>query len=102
MTDPLLPADESPEAPQADRRRLLGLLATAAGLVSTAACAQSSTVPAAAPVPKPVQPPALCPEILGKTVRLIRPGQPMTRDYRQDRLTIMLDADDRITSIQVG
>jgi hypothetical protein len=87
------------EAP--DRRRLLGLLATGVGL--TAAGGAVAATPEPAPVPAPDRPSLrLCPEILGKNLRVVRPGQAMTHDYRQDRLTIGLDESDRIRSIQVG
>lgn len=35
-------------------------------------------------------------------VRVIRPGQAVTMDYRIDRLNIELDADDKVAAIRCG
>lgn len=32
----------------------------------------------------------------GRTVRIIRPGTPVTKDFRPDRLNVHLDADDQL------
>lgn len=37
-----------------------------------------------------------------RTVRVIRPGQAVTMDYRTDRLNIELDSTDRITALRCG
>ncbi len=36
------------------------------------------------------------------TVRIIRPGQPVTKDYNPARLNVMLDAQDRIIRMRCG
>jgi len=38
----------------------------------------------------------------GKTLRVVPKGGMMTMDYRQDRLTILLDEDERIERAYVG
>lgn len=37
-----------------------------------------------------------------RPVRVIRPGQPVTMDYRFDRLNIELDAEDRVVRVTCG
>ena len=37
-----------------------------------------------------------------RTLRVIRPGQAVTMDYREDRLNVELDAGNRITAIRCG
>ena len=37
-----------------------------------------------------------------RTVRVIRPGDAVTMDYRQDRLNIELDADGKIVRFNCG
>lgn len=37
-----------------------------------------------------------------ETVRVIGPGQPVTQDYRQDRLNIETDAQNRIVNLRCG
>ena len=37
-----------------------------------------------------------------QNIRVIRPGQPVTKDYRPDRMNIGLDEHDRITAIACG
>lgn len=36
----------------------------------------------------------------GKAVRIIRPGDPVTMDFRPDRLNISLDETDRIVAVE--
>src|SRR6266852_600835 len=78
------------------RRTALALLASsAAGLAagSTDAKADTQQTPRDA---------ALCPEVLGKFLRVQRPGEAITMDFRADRLTIEVDEKSRIKSIRVG
>ena len=37
-----------------------------------------------------------------RTTRVIRPGQAVTMDYREDRLNIALDAGDKVESLRCG
>lgn len=77
-----------------ERRTALALLAGGAVGIAGAADAQADT-----PAPRDA---ALCPEILGKFLRVAKPGEAMTMDYRADRLTIEVDEKNRIKSIRVG
>ena len=36
------------------------------------------------------------------TLRVVRPGEAMTMDFRPERLTLMLDDDDRVEDIRCG
>lgn len=38
----------------------------------------------------------------GQQVRILRPGDPATKDYRPDRLNILIDAQERISRIDCG
>lgn len=77
-----------------ERRTALALLAGGAVGLATTVEAQADT-----PAPRDA---ALCPEVLGKVLRVAKPGQPMTMDYRADRLTIEVDDKNRIQSIRIG
>ena len=37
-----------------------------------------------------------------RTVRVLRPGQPATMDYRNDRVNVMLDDHDRVERVTCG
>ena len=37
-----------------------------------------------------------------KTMRVVQPGMMVTMDYREDRLTVRLSADNRIMSVKCG
>ncbi|MCW4456164.1 I78 family peptidase inhibitor [Flavobacterium sp. MXW15] len=105
----------------------VSLLLPAACLFSLSACASQSTPVASsepAPVAAPIDGGAVCrPETLtgfvGQTAteevvkkavsesgarhaRVAKPGMAMTMDFRQDRLTIMVDAQNRIEQISCG
>jgi hypothetical protein len=74
-----------------ERRAALGLLAgSAVGIASGEAKADA---------PREA---ALCPEVLGKFLRVAKPGEVMTMEYRADRLTIEIDEKNRIKAIRVG
>jgi hypothetical protein len=76
-----------------ERRAALALLAGGALGVATAADAKDEP---------PSRDAMLCPEVLGKFLRVARPGQAMTMDYRADRLTVEVDDKDRIVAIRAG
>jgi hypothetical protein len=76
-----------------ERRAALALLA--GGAVAAATAAEAKEEPAARDA-------TLCPEVLGKFLRVARPGQAMTMEYRADRLTIEVDDKDRIVKIRAG
>jgi len=37
-----------------------------------------------------------------RTVRVLRPGQPATMDFRGDRVNVMLDANDKVERVTCG
>lgn len=41
-------------------------------------------------------------DMIGKRLRVVRPGQVVTMDYSEERLNIEVDAQNRITRIHVG
>jgi hypothetical protein len=76
-----------------ERRTALALLAGSALAAGNAQAADTPQTPRDA---------ALCPEVLGKFLRVARPGEAITMDYRADRLTIEVDEKSRIKTIRVG
>jgi hypothetical protein len=38
----------------------------------------------------------------GKTLRVVKPGDMVTMDYREDRLTIRIDGNGKIESVSIG
>ncbi len=103
----------------------VSLFLPVACLLSLAACASPSTpAPSEPPPVAPVDGGAACrpealegfvgqiatEEVVKKAVsdsgarhaRVAKPGMAMTMDFRQDRLTIMVDAQNRIESISCG
>lgn len=79
-----------------------------------AACASQPSVPAAGAcnadaAPRHVGQPATDANVEAarsatgaKTVRVLKPGQPATMDYRQDRVNVLLDAAGNIERITCG
>jgi len=46
---------------------------------------------------------ALCTaNMIGLALRVVKPGQAVTQDYNDGRLTITVDKDNRITDIRIG
>lgn len=82
------------------RQTLLGL----AGLTLVAGCSAHSATgnsDAEESATTPQAEPDLS-ALVGKTVRVVPKGGMMTMDYREDRLTILLDENDRIERAYVG
>ncbi len=44
----------------------------------------------------------LCPEVVGLTLRVVRPGDMVTMDYREDRVTVHVDDDGVIERLEIG
>lgn len=44
----------------------------------------------------------LCPELIGLTLRVVRPGDMVTMDYREDRVTVHVDENGVIERLEVG
>lgn len=45
---------------------------------------------------------ALAERVAARTARVLAPGQPMTMDYRADRINVMLDDDGVVTRLTCG
>jgi hypothetical protein len=45
---------------------------------------------------------AVCPELIGKLARIIRPGDMVTQDYSPERVNIVLDEESQIVEIRFG
>ncbi len=43
-----------------------------------------------------------CPELIGLTLRVVHPGDMVTMDYREDRITIEVDGENVIQSLSIG
>ena len=41
-------------------------------------------------------------DMIGKSLRVIRPGEMVTMEYNPERLTMEVDGDDRIIAIRIG
>src|SRR3954471_11471476 len=77
-----------------ERRTALALLAAAAAGATISGDAKADTQ-----MPRDA---TLCPEVLGKFLRVAKPGEAMTMEYRADRLTIEVDEKNRIKAIRTG
>ncbi|MEM7123321.1 MAG: I78 family peptidase inhibitor [Pseudomonadota bacterium] len=44
----------------------------------------------------------LCPELVGLTLRVVRPGDMVTMDYREDRVTVHVDENGVIERLEIG
>lgn len=82
------------------RQALLGL----AGVTLMAGCATRAAeeaAPGEGAAPAAETAPDLA-ALTGKSLRVVPKGGMMTMDYREDRLTILLDEDERIEQAYVG
>jgi hypothetical protein len=43
-----------------------------------------------------------CPELIGMALRVIHPGDMVTMDYREDRITIEVDDNNVIQTVSIG
>ena len=43
-----------------------------------------------------------CPELIGLTLRVVHPGDMVTMDYREDRITIEVDDENVIQNLSIG
>jgi hypothetical protein len=43
-----------------------------------------------------------CSELVGMTLRVVHPGDMVTMDYREDRITIEVDENEVIQSLSIG
>ena len=44
----------------------------------------------------------LCPELVGLTLRVVHPGDIITMDYREDRVTVEVDENEVIQRLSIG
>ncbi len=84
------------------RRDLLTLIGgvgiAGAGLIGLSAC-----VPASQAMPTPDERDQLTgDEMVGKKLRIVRPGVFVTQEFDADRVTINLDEGDRIVGVRLG
>lgn len=82
------------------RRTLIRLVAGTAAVAAAGACTPPRPAPQE-PAP-PGDAPITSTSLVGKTLRVYHTGDPLTRDYRQDRANIELGPDERIVSIWIG
>jgi hypothetical protein len=80
--------------PDLDRRTTIALLAGSAIGVAISGDDAMADAPRDAAM--------ICPEVLGKFLRVAKPGEAITMDYQADRLTIEVDEKNRIKAIRVG
>lgn len=87
---------------ESSRRHLLGLAVAGAAGGLAAACARSQAAAPGATEPQPAFSEAELDKLKGLTLRAVRPGEPMTMDYRIDRLTLEVDAQGKIIRASIG
>lgn len=90
-------------APAPSRRALVRIAAGVAG-ASAATAALGACVPRL-PAPPPQTPPdrpVTSATLVGRTLRVYRTGDPLTRDYREDRANIELGPNGGIVSVWIG
>lgn len=87
-----------PSATNTGRRQAVRGAAT----VSLAAVAAFLSSPRAGRAQATVEPVLTADDMIGKSLRVYHTGDPVTLDYREDRLNIELDSDDRIAKVSVG
>ncbi|OWJ64752.1 I78 family peptidase inhibitor [Inquilinus limosus] len=87
---------------ESSRRHLLGLAVAGAAGGLAAACARSQAAAPGTIEPQPALSEAELDKLKGLTLRTVRPGEPMTMDYRIDRLTVEVDAQGKIIRASIG
>lgn len=84
-----------------NRRHLLGLAAVAGVGGLAAACVRSEAAAPSAPTPGQPLTEAELDKLKGLTLRVVKSGDPMTMDYRQDRLTVEVDDKGKIVRASI-
>ena len=77
-------------------------VARGAATVSLAAVAAFLFSPRTGQAQVAIEPALTVDDMIGKSLRVYRTGDPVTLDYREDRLNIELDSDDRIVKVSIG
>jgi len=82
------------------------VLRAASGVAASAVAASAvSGCVGARPPAQPSDPgdgPLTSADLVGKTLRVYHTGDPLTRDFRQDRANVELGPDERIVAIWIG
>ena len=87
--------------PAHSRRSLIrGAAVAAVGATGLAACVGGQ--PPSPPGTPPGDGPVPVADLVGKTLRVYHSGDPLTRDFRQDRANVELGPDDRIVRVWIG
>jgi len=89
-------------SPEPSRRHLLGLAVAGAAGGLAAACARSQAAAPPPAEPRPALSQAELDKLKGLTLRAVRPGEPMTMDFRADRLTVEVDDRGKIIRASIG
>ncbi|MGK9233764.1 hypothetical protein KXS07_19680 [Inquilinus limosus] len=87
---------------ESSRRHLLGLAVAGAAGGLAAACARSQAAAPAGTEPQPAVSEAELAKLKGLMLRVVRPGEAVTMDYRADRLTVEVDGQGKILRASIG
>jgi len=85
---------------ESSRRHLLGLAVAGAAGGLAAACARSQAAAPGAIEPAISQ--AELDKLKGLALRVVRPGEAVTMDFRADRLTVEVDGSGQILRASIG
>lgn len=85
-----------------NRRRFLGHGVAVVATAGLAACVAGGSRPGNGGQASDDNAGPTSADLAGKTLRVYHTGDALTRDFRQDRANIELDADDRIVSVWIG
>jgi hypothetical protein len=82
----------------------LGLLGSAGAgfLTACASAAGAGDEKPAAPACAPGEKPLAVSDMTGKKLRVVRPNDMVTMEFDMDRITILVDAQQRIQSVRIG
>ena len=86
--------------PAHSRRTAIRGAAVGAAAAGLAACVGGQ--PPSPPGTPPGDGPIPIADLVGKTLRVYHSGDPLTRDFRQDRANVELGPDDRIVRVWIG
>ena len=90
---------------ESSRRHLLGLAVAGAAGSLAAACARSQAATPGAAAPAGTEPSvsqAELDKLKGLALRVVRPGEAVTMDFRADRLTVEVDGSGQILRASIG
>ncbi|MGO1080236.1 I78 family peptidase inhibitor [Inquilinus sp. CA228] len=87
---------------ESSRRHLLGLAVAGAAGGLAAACARSQAATPGAIEPQPAVSQAELDKLKGLALRVVRPGEAVTMDFRADRLTVEVDGSGQILRASIG